>query len=175
MNVLAIPLPLPLLAALAAVLAGAVTTDLLLIVRRRRAPKPAAHPPLERGLTQVDRHTVRVDRPLPVSIGMPAVPPSPHALEIMRQAALASGADEVWWFWMALGDGQPHLGLAAAPDSREVRDELGRRVHPVWSRERPEFPLIDVLPLDGALGETIRAAGQLLYRRAPETAAPAPE
>ena len=118
MNVLAISIPLPLLAGLAGVLAGAVTMDLLRIIRRRRAPKGTTRPQLERGLTQIAPHTVRVDRPMPISIGMPAVPPSPHALEIMRQAALASGADEVWWFWMAVGDGIPHLGLAVAPDSR---------------------------------------------------------
>jgi hypothetical protein len=173
MNFFAIPLPL--LAGLAGVLAGAVTMDLLRFVRGRRAPKSAAGPRLERGLTQVGPNTVRVDRPLPISIGLPAVPPSPHALEIMRQAALASGADEVWWFWLAVGEGMPHLGLAVAPDSREVRHELGRRVQPVWMRERPEYPLIDLVPLDGALAETIRGAGELLYRRAPESAAPAPE
>ncbi|MBV9109957.1 MAG: hypothetical protein JO306_11165, partial [Gemmatimonadetes bacterium] len=49
------------------------------------------------------------------------------------------------------------------------------RVQPVWMRERPEYPLIDLVPLDGSLAETIRGAGELLYRRAPETAAPAPE
>jgi len=173
MNVFAIPLPL--LAALAAVLAGAATTDLLRILRRRRAPKSIPHPQLERGLTQVGPNTVRADRPLTISIGLPAVPPSPRALEIMRQAALASGADEVWWFWMAVGEGMPHLGLAVAPDSREVRHELGRRVQPVWMRERPEYPLIDLVPLDGSLAETIHRVGELLYRRAPETAAPAPE
>lgn len=165
-------MPIPMVVGLVAFVAMAVGADLFLRRRKRTLGRGDwAGWPLEQGLKPVGPAQLRVEKNTPVDIGMPQQLPSPHALEVMRQAAESCGADEVWWCWISISGGNPHLAFGVYPAGDEVRRTLAMRVEPVWLRERPENPVFDILALEDEVGSVIREKGARLYPRTPAPAA----
>ena len=107
------------------------------------------------------RLTVAADTP--ARIGMPSDRPGADVIEAIREIARAAGAQEAYWFWIALGGGIGHLGLAVAPGNPDLIRAIGERITPLWKAARPDNPLFDILPLgDDALSRTIRTMGECL-------------
>ncbi|MCA1594924.1 MAG: SseB family protein [Chloroflexi bacterium] len=119
---------------------------------------------LAEGLIPTTEQHVRVEEETQLAIGMPAERLSRKVLDEMRDAAAAPGVFEVWWFWMAVGSGTPHLGLAVDPPDLALAGEVARRIEPIWRAYKPSNPVFDVLELNHG----IRKNGRLLYRRPTE-------
>ncbi len=96
-------------------------------------------------------------------VGMPEQRPDEETLNAMRAVAQQSGAQEVYWFWLAFAGGIPHLGLAVAPHDAGLIRAIGDQILPLWKAARPENSLLDILPLtDNELSQTIREKGETL-------------
>lgn len=89
---------------------------------------------------------VMTTEPTDIAIGRPANPPTPECLAEMRAAVADAGPADVTWFWVQIGEGPPHLGIAVHPDSDELRRRIGESIQPIWKRYRPDNPMISALP-----------------------------
>ena len=113
-----------------------------------------------------------VEQSTPARIGMPSERPEESVLQTMREIVEKAGAQEAYWFWLAIGGGSGHLGMAIAPGNPELIRAIGEQITPVWKATRPANPLFDILPLDdgsvsGSLSQTIRKAGESLLPHLP--------
>jgi hypothetical protein len=75
---------------------------------------------------------------------------------------------------MSIAGSVPHLGVGVSPADPAMLERVGRALQPLWARERPDSPWLDVFELDaGVMSTAIRESGELLYRApSPETPAP---
>lgn len=96
--------------------------------------------------------------------------PSPRLLKALRTALAETagecGLQEVVYFEVTIGQGQPHLGIGVAPGTDDVLDHVGNLVLPILEEIAGPHAVYDVVALDGDLGEHIRQNSQRLW---PET------
>ncbi|RZS38970.1 hypothetical protein EV193_104181 [Herbihabitans rhizosphaerae] len=113
------------------------------------------------GVVRVDSGAVVTTDNTPIRIGRPAQDPSAECLADLR-AAIADMPARVVWFWMRLGDGPAHLGLAVRPDTAELRQRVGHAIQPVWERHSPDNAVITVLPVRPPYDAHIAESGEPL-------------
>jgi len=110
----------------------------------------------------IQRHVLT--EPTQMKIGIPSNPPSPEALQEMREAVASTDARLVYWYWVSISGGRSHLGLAVSPSDEEIMSQVGDAIEPIWQRHRPDNSLISMLPLEtSGLLVTLRTQGQVLY------------
>jgi len=96
-------------------------------------------------------------------IGMPAQRPTDDTLNAMREIAQQAGAQEVYWFWLAIAGGLSHMALAVLPADPQLIHALGNAITPLWKEARPDNPLLDILPFaDDEISQVIRTHGERL-------------
>ena len=106
---------------------------------------------------------LRVAPNTPAQIGMPVQRPTDETLQAIRDIAEKAGATEVYWFWLAIAGGIPHLGLGIAPADPTLIQTIGEAINPIWKEVRPDNPLLDILPLeDDEISRILRDKGERL-------------
>jgi tetratricopeptide (TPR) repeat protein len=83
--------------------------------------------------------------------------------EAITQSASETGAQEVWWFILSFGEGEPHLGLGVFPGDQTIVDAVGRAINEVWWEHAPSLAVYDVLGMEGDMEIRIRKGGELLW------------
>ena len=112
--------------------------------------------PGEEGALQITQDT-------PARIGLPATRPADDVIAAVRDIVTAAGIKEAYWFWMALGGGEGHLGLAFAPADPNTIRAIGPQLSGVWKAASPANSLLDILPLtDDQLSQAICSQGEKL-------------
>lgn len=94
-------------------------------------------------------------------IGMPAQRPGQEFLQAVTEIAQTAGASELHWFWLSIAGGVGHLAFAVQPADPALLQTIGNAIAPLWKEERPDNPLLDILPFSSHLvGEQVVAAIQ---------------
>jgi tetratricopeptide (TPR) repeat protein len=93
--------------------------------------------------------------------------PSPRLLKALRTALAETagecGLQEVVYFEVTIGQGQPHLGIGVSPGTDDILDRVGNLVLPILEEIAGPHAVYDVVALDGDLGEHIRQNSQRLW------------
>lgn len=106
---------------------------------------------------------LRITQDTPTRIGMPSERPGEDVIAALRGIVSGAGIEEAYWFWMALGGGTGHLGLAVANADPATIRAVGEQISVVWKAASPANFLLDILPLsDDEIGRAIRAQGEKL-------------